>query len=106
MGYMKRAEAREAARRDQSLTRRVYMSFFVRGAGEWIVGFLEADVRTPIGRGYCFGSADKVRELIARTPTRLQSEDRQALEHGIANGKGGVWLDVMGDQWAKLKRRK
>lgn len=71
MRYMKRAEAREIARHQQAEPRRIYVRFFVRGAGEWVLAFLETDARTPIGRRYSFGSADKVRELIGRTPTRL-----------------------------------
>lgn len=77
------------------------MSFFERGG--WVVQFLELDAKTSIGRIRTFGSADKLRELIARTPTRLDLAAKQALEHAIQGGRGGVYLDLTSEQYRKLK---
>lgn len=101
-GYMKRAEAREEERRRQMAPRRVYMSYFVRGEGQWCCGFLEPDLKTQIGRGCLFASADKLRDLVARTPTKLVAQDRNAFEHGLTTGRGGVWLEITAEQYAKL----
>lgn len=79
------------------------MSYFVRN-GQWVCGFLEADLKTSIGRGRLFGSADKLRDLVVRTPTKMLSEDRNAFEHGIDKGRGGVWLEVTAEQYVALKR--
>jgi hypothetical protein len=83
---------------------KVYMGFFVRGGGEWVCTFLEPDLRTPIGRIRCFGSEEKLRELIARTQTTFTLEDRQALDHATALGRGGVYLQLSGEQYEKLRR--
>ncbi len=77
------------------------MSFFNRG--EWVCGFLEPDLKTPVGRSRSFGKEAKLRELIARTPTKLTLADHQALDAGIANGRGGLYLELTGEQYRKLK---
>lgn len=89
-------------------TRRVFMTFFARGGPgihdeTWVVSFLEADLRTPIGRIRKFGSADKLRELIARTPTRFDLAGKQALEVAFSGGRGGVYLELSQDQYQKLR---
>jgi hypothetical protein len=33
-------------------------------------------------------------------------EDRQALEHGLTIGRGGVWLTLTEEQYGKLQGRK
>lgn len=78
------------------------MTFFVRGDG-WVCSFVEADLKTPIGRIRQFGSADKLRELIARTPTRFDLAGKQALAHAIEGGRGGLYLELTGEQYRKLK---
>jgi hypothetical protein len=78
------------------------MSFFVRGG--WVVGFLEADAKTPVGHIRTFGTADKIREVIAKTPTKMDLAAHAAVEHGIQGGRGGVWLDLTHEQYQNLKR--
>ena len=65
--------------------------------------FLEGDFRTSIGRTRSFVSDVKLRELIARTSTKLSLADHQALDQAIHNGRGGVFLDLNQEQYAKLK---
>jgi hypothetical protein len=78
------------------------MSFFQREA--WTVRFLELDAKTSIGRIRTFATADKVRELIARTPTLLDLAGKQALEHAIRGGRGGIYLELTVEQYRKLRR--
>ena len=83
-------------------THKVYMTYMLRDG--WSVQFLESDLKTPVGRIRELGSVDKVRELIARTPTRLDLAAKQAIEHAIARGRGGMYLQLTEDQYQKLKR--
>jgi hypothetical protein len=82
-------------------SRRVYMTFFESHG--WIVQFLEPDLKTPIGRIRKFNHADRVTELIGRTPTSMNLEARNMLEHALAGGRGGMYLDLTGEQYRKLK---
>lgn len=84
-------------------THRVYLTFFERGDG-WVCSFVETDLKTPIGRIRQFGSADKLLDLIGRTPTRFDLAGKQALEHALAQGRGGLFLQLTEDQYQKLKR--
>jgi hypothetical protein len=61
------------------------VTFFERGDG-WVCSFVEADLKTGVGRIRHFGTADKVRDLIARTPTRFDLAGMQALEHAFERG--------------------
>ena len=36
---------------------------------------------------------EKVRELACRGGANLNFESLQALDHGIASGRGGIWLE-------------
>lgn len=97
-------EGPKACEKCQPTTVRVYVTFFYRGG--WVCSFVEADCRTPVGRIRTFGSTEKLLELIARTPTKLMQEDKQALEHAIEIGRGGMWLDLKAEQYAALLRPK
>jgi hypothetical protein len=69
----------------------------------WIVQFLEPDLKTPVGRIRKFNHADRVTELIGRTPTAMNLEARNMLEHALSGGRGGMYLDLTGEQYRKLK---
>jgi hypothetical protein len=43
----------------------------------------------------------KLRELIARTPTRFDLAEKQALEHAFEGGRGGVDLELTREQYRK-----
>jgi hypothetical protein len=78
------------------------VTFFHRGDG-WACSFVEVDAKTPVGPIRQFGTADKVRELIARTPTRFDLAGKQALEYAFQNGRGGTYLELTAEQYRKLK---
>jgi hypothetical protein len=80
------------------------MSYFCRR--EWVVQFLQPDLKTPVGRILTFADPDKIRELIARTPTPMNLETRNMLEHSITQGRGGLYLDLTNEQYIKLSKRR
>jgi hypothetical protein len=80
---------------------RVYMSFQCRYG--WHCQFLEEDLKTPLPRMLHFASPDKVVELVDRGGGLLNLESRQALDQAIEIGRGGVFLSLTAEQYAKLK---
>ena len=81
---------------------RVYMSFFSRSG--WQVQFLEADLKTPLPRKFTFADPEKIRELARKGEAWGDSESRQMLEHAIENGRGGVYLRLTAEQYARLRQ--
>ena len=78
------------------------MSFFFRKG--WQVQFLEADLKTPLPRKLTFTDPDKIRELARRGEAWGTSEAQQMLELAIEQGRGGVYLRLTPEQYAKLGR--
>jgi hypothetical protein len=70
----------------------------------WQVEFLEADLKTPLPKKLTFTGPDKIRELAKRGEAWSDSESRQLLEHAIETGRGGVYLRLTADQYARLRR--
>ena len=82
---------------------RVYMtSMLLRGS--WFCQFLEADAKTPLPRKLNFSDPEKIRGLARRGEAWGNLESKQALEHGIETGRGGVWLRLTPEQYARLRR--
>ncbi len=77
------------------------MSFMCRDG--WYCQFLEEDLKTPLPRKLNFSNCDKVRKIAERGGCNLILESRQALDHGIECGRGGVWLELNEEQYQKLK---
>jgi hypothetical protein len=63
---------------------------------------MEANLRNQVGRMRTFAGVEKIRELVARTPSQLTLEDQNAFEHGLQNGCGGVSLLLTREQMAAL----
>jgi hypothetical protein len=80
---------------------RVYMSFMDRHG--WQCQFLEADLQTPLPRRLHFASSNKVVELVERAGGFIDQEARLMLEQGISMGRGGVFLNLTEEQYAKLR---
>ena len=80
----------------------VYMYFFKRGG--WQVQFTGADLKTPLPRKLTFTDPEKIRELARRGGAWRDSESRQVLERAIETGRGGVYLRLTPDQYARLRR--
>lgn len=79
---------------------RIYMSFVHRQV--WHCSFLEDDLKTPLRKKLSFTSAEKIREIARRGGCTLNLETLQALDHGIENGRGGMWLELTAEQYGKL----
>jgi hypothetical protein len=82
--------------------RRVYMSF-QDGQG-WQCHFLEADLQTPIPKRLHFASSANLVELVERGGGIIDQEARLMLEQGISMGRGGVFLNLTEEQYAKLRK--
>jgi hypothetical protein len=85
----------------QEIRHRVYLSFQCRYG--WHCQFLELDLKTPLPRKLHFASPDKVVELVERGGGLSSLESRQALDQAIEIGRGGVFLSLTAEQYAKLK---
>lgn len=81
----------------------VYMRFMSRDRG-WFCEFLEPDLKTPLPKKLTFAHADKIRELARRGEAWGDLESKQALEHAITLGRGGVYLKLTTEQYAMLRR--
>jgi hypothetical protein len=71
----------------------------------WDCQFLEQDLKTALPRRLHFKSADKVTELVERAGGFLDQETRSMVNHGIEMGRGGVFLSLTEEQYAKLRSR-
>jgi hypothetical protein len=81
---------------------RVYMHFMQRDG--WFCQFLEEDLRTPLPRKVRLEDPAKIIEMAEKGGAAMRLEDRQAIDHGIAQGRGSVWLSLTEEQYQKLKR--
>jgi hypothetical protein len=81
---------------------RVYCTFFFRKG--WQVQFCEEDLKTPLTRTLIFADPEKIRELARRGEAWGTSEARQMLEYGIEVGRGGMYLRLTPEQYARLLR--
>jgi hypothetical protein len=86
---------------DQPARHRVYMFFQDRKG--WHCQFLEEDLKTPLTRKLRFASPNKIVELVQRAGGFPDQESRHAFNHGIEIGRGGVFLNLTEEQYAKLK---
>jgi hypothetical protein len=67
--------------------------------------FLEADLKTPLPRKLTFTDPEKIRELARREEAWGTSEARQMLEYAIDVGRGGIYLRLTPEQYAKLRAK-
>jgi hypothetical protein len=81
---------------------RVYMSFQDRNG--WHCQFLERDLKAPLPRRLHFRSSEKVVELVERGGGLTDRESRLMLAQAVEKGRGGIFLDLTEEQYAKLKR--
>ena len=70
----------------------------------WYCQFLEPDLKTSLPRKLTFKDSEKVVEMYDRFGVDKKLEDRAALEYGINQGRGSVWLSLTPEQYGKLKR--
>jgi hypothetical protein len=61
-------------------------------------------LRTPLPRRLHFASSDKIVELVERGGGFSDQESRLMLNQGIERGRGGVFLNLTDEQYAKLMK--
>ena len=69
----------------------------------WHCQFLEEDLKTPLARRLHLTRQQKLLEIAERGGYVLNLEGRQALQHAIEVGRGGIWLTLTEEQYRKLK---
>ena len=82
--------------------RDVYMYYMLRDG--WYCQFLEADLKTALPKTFTFATPEKVVELAERGRGLKVLAAKQAFEHGIGMGRGGIHLHLTLEQYNKLKR--
>lgn len=69
----------------------------------WTCQFLEEDLKTPLPRRCSFRDPEKIRAIVEKVGSFANLQDRQALDYGLAIGRGGVWLQLNAEQYMRLK---
>jgi hypothetical protein len=82
---------------------RIDMRFELRQV--WYVSFLEAGLQTELPRKLTFKAPGKILELARRGEAWANLESRQSLERAIEAGRGGCYLRLTPEQYARLRRR-
>jgi hypothetical protein len=80
----------------------LYASFQHRKG--WHVSFLESDSQTSLRKRLTFVNEQKIVELAERRKADLNLESRAAIQHGISIGRGGFYLKLNDEQYAKLRK--
>ena len=80
---------------------RVYMRF--EWMAGWRVSFLDGETVLP--RTLFFQSEEKLEELAQRGGALKSLADKQALEHALRMGRGGLYLELSHPQLQTLQRR-
>lgn len=81
---------------------RIYMYFFQRSG--WYCQFLEEDLKTPLPKTTTLDDPARLFEIAERGGYLMNLEGRQAIDHAIENGRGGVWLRLTDEQYQKLRK--
>ena len=81
--------------------KRVYMHFeFMQG---WICQFFEADMKTALPRKVQVRDEKKIWEMAKRGGFTLNISGRQEMEQALRRKRGGIWLELTPEQYAKLR---
>lgn len=70
--------------------------------GGWRVTFRDRGGDDVCFREFTFAGPAKIREIVARSATRMLLEDSSAFEYGLKNGAGVVLLTLKDEQYRKL----
>ena len=86
---------------DKQPRRRIYMSFPL--SKQWHCQFLEEDVQTPLPLMLHIKDPNKIFDLAERGGYNLNFEGRQAIQHAIEKGRGGIWLELTPEQYQSTR---
>jgi hypothetical protein len=70
----------------------------------WLCQFLEADLKTALPRKVTVRDAKKLFEMAERGGVHLNPAGRYSIQKAVEKGRGGTWLELTEEQYAKLKR--
>ena len=70
----------------------------------WYCQFLEADLKTSLPKKLT-NRINKSLQMAERGMPNMTNEERQRIQRDIANGRGGIWLDLSKKQYLKISRR-
>ena len=70
----------------------------------WLCHFLEADLETPLPRKVTVRDQKKLFEMAERSGVHLNPAGLYSIQKAIEEGRGGIWLELTEEQYAKLKR--
>ena len=71
----------------------------------WDCQFLEADLKTQLPWQLTVRDPVRIGAMAERVGAFRTLEDRQAFDHAIETGRGGIWLQLTEEQYQKLKGR-
>lgn len=91
---------------DKRIPKRTIFMYYSLVDGHWQCHFLGADLKTTLPCKLHFSSNEKLREMAKRGRALKDLADGQALEHGIAIGRGSLKLHLTSSQYEALKRIK
>ena len=80
----------------------VFLQFSFRQG--WFCEFLKEDRRTRLPRTVMLPDERKLFELVKRGGFTLNISGRQEIENAIRKKRGGVWLELTPEQYAKLRQ--
>jgi hypothetical protein len=69
----------------------------------WYCRFLEEDLKTPLPKKFTFADVSKVRELAEKGGGFNVHEARHSFNQGVEVGRGGIYLQLTEEQYAKPK---
>ena len=82
--------------------KRVFLQFSFRQG--WFCEFLEEDRKTRLPCTVMLPDEPKLFELVKRGGFTLNISGRQEIENAIRKKRGGVWLELTPEQYAKLRQ--
>ena len=77
------------------------MKFEQTGTG-WRIEFLADGVRPVLRKQLLFTDPDKITDFAEQGGMDSTLASRQALEHGIRTGRGGVYLNLTDEQFERI----
>lgn len=81
--------------------KRVFLQFSFRQG--WFCEFMEEDRKTRLPRTVILADERKLFELVKCGGFTLNISGRQEIEEAIRKKRGGVWLELTPEQYAKLR---
>ena len=79
----------------------MYMSFEFKAG--WLCQFLDEDLKTMLPKRLTVKDEKKIWEMAKRGGFTLNISGRQEIEHALRRKRGGIWLELTPEQYAKLR---